>query len=66
MMRLERSNEKISMANQCHIPSLEAKIKATSKNVIPAKAGIQKGLRLLDSRLLGSDKLIINRGPLKN
>jgi hypothetical protein len=47
-----------------HNPPLSP-LKATSKNVIPAKAGIQKGLRLLDSRLLGSDKLIINRGPLK-
>ena len=31
---------------------------ATSKNVIPAKAGIQNLLYLLDSRLRGSDKLI--------
>jgi len=37
---------------------------ATSKNVIPAKAGIHKFLRLLDSRLRGSDKLGIIRGSL--
>jgi tetratricopeptide (TPR) repeat protein len=35
---------------------------ASSKNVIPAKAGIQKLLTLLDPRLRGSDKLIIIRG----
>ena len=45
---------------------------ATSKNVIPAKAlhhmvfrakaGIHKILTLLDSRLRGSDKLVIVRG----
>jgi hypothetical protein len=40
-------------------------IKGSSKNVIPAKAGIQKVLRSLDSRLRGSDELIINRGYLK-
>ena len=39
-------------------------IKATSKNVIPAKAGIQKLLTSLDSRLRGSDKLIIIRSSL--
>jgi hypothetical protein len=39
-------------------------LKATSKNVIPAKAGIQKRLTSLDSRLRGSDKLIIIRGSL--
>jgi hypothetical protein len=39
--------------------------KATSKNVIPAKAGIQKRLTSLDSRLRGSNKLIIIRGSLK-
>ena len=39
-------------------------IKATSKNVIPAKAGIQKPVTLLDSRLRGSDKFIIIRGSL--
>ncbi len=38
--------------------------KATSKNVIPAKAGIHKLLTLLDSRLRGSDKLEIIRGSL--
>ena len=42
------------------------KVKATSKNVIPAKAGTQKLLTLLDSRLRGSDKLIIIRGSLKS
>jgi len=41
-------------------------IKATSKNVIPAKAGIQKLLTSLDSRLRGSDKLIIIRASFKN
>ena len=40
-------------------------IQATSKNVIPAKAGIQKLMTLLDSRLRGSDELISNRGSLK-
>jgi hypothetical protein len=39
--------------------------KATSKNVIPAKAGIQKFLTSLDSRFCGSDELIIMRGSLK-
>jgi len=37
---------------------------AISKNVIPAKAGIQKLFTSLDSRLRGSDKLIIIRGSL--
>jgi hypothetical protein len=37
-------------------------IKAIFKNVIPAKAGIQKLLRSLDSPLRRSDKLIIIRG----
>jgi prepilin-type N-terminal cleavage/methylation domain-containing protein len=41
-------------------------IKDTSKNVIPAKAGIHKLLILLDSRLRGSDKLGIIRGSLKS
>jgi hypothetical protein len=41
-------------------------LKATSKNVIPAKAGIQKPVTLLDSRLRGSDKVIIIRGSLKS
>jgi len=36
--------------------------KTTSNIVIPAKAGIQKVLKSLDSRLRGSDKLIIIRG----
>jgi uncharacterized protein YbaP (TraB family) len=40
-------------------------IKATSKNVIPAEAGIQKILISLDSRLRGSDELVIIRGSLK-
>ena len=39
-------------------------LKATSKNVIPAKAGIQNPLISLDSGLRGSDKLIIIRGSL--
>jgi len=38
---------------------------ATSKNVIPAKTGIYKLLKLLDSRLRGSDKFGIIRGSLK-
>jgi len=46
-----------------NIPS-PLKIKATSKNVIPAKAGIHKLLTLLDSRLRGSDKLVMIRGSL--
>ena len=33
-----------------------------SKNVIPKQAGIQNQSKLLDSRLLGSDKLGIIRG----
>jgi hypothetical protein len=37
---------------------------ATSKNVIPTKAGIQKLLTILDSRLRRSDKLVIIRGIL--
>jgi hypothetical protein len=37
---------------------------ATSKIVIPAKAGIQKLLISLDSFLRGSDKWIIIRGSL--
>jgi hypothetical protein len=40
--------------------------KGSSKNVIPAKAGIQNHLKLLDSRLRGSDGLGIIRGSLKN
>jgi hypothetical protein len=38
---------------------------ASSKNVIPAKAGIHNILKLLDSRFHGSDKLEIIRGSLK-
>jgi cytochrome c peroxidase len=41
---------------------MKIKTKATSKNVIPVKTGIQKPLTSLDSRLRGSDKLIIIRG----
>ena len=41
-------------------------IKDSSKNVIPAKAGIQNKLKLLDSRLRGSDRLEIIRGTHKN
>jgi hypothetical protein len=37
---------------------------ATSKNVIPAKAGIHKFLTLLDSRLRRSDKFGVIRGSL--
>jgi len=40
-------------------------IKGSSKNVIPAQAGIQNYSKLLDSRLRGSDKLGIIRGSLK-
>jgi hypothetical protein len=40
--------------------------KGTSKKVIPAKAGIQKPLPSLDSRLRGSDELIIIRGTHKS
>ena len=43
----------------------EFKLKGTSKNVIPVKTGIQKPLISLDSRLRGSDKLVIIRGSLK-
>jgi len=39
-------------------------LKATSNNVIPAKAGIHKLLILLDPRLRGSDKLEIITGSL--
>ncbi len=39
--------------------------KPTSKNVIPAKVGIQKSLIILDSRLRGRDKFGIIRGSLK-
>jgi hypothetical protein len=41
-------------------------LKATSKNVIPAEAGTQKILISLDSRLRGSDELVIVRGSLKS
>jgi hypothetical protein len=40
-------------------------LKITSKNVIPAKAGIQKLLTSLDSRLRKSDELIVIRGSLE-
>jgi hypothetical protein len=42
------------------------KIKAFSKNVIPAQAGIHNILKSLDSRFRGSDKLEIIRGYLKS
>jgi hypothetical protein len=42
-----------------------ATLKATSKNVIPPKAGIQKPLIILDSRLRGGDEFGILRGSLK-
>ena len=48
------------------LPYPEEKVKATSKNVIPSKAGIHKLLTLLDSRLRGSDKLGIIRGYINN
>ena len=48
-----------------HCEMKKARLKATSKNVIPAKAGIQKLLTLLDSRLRGSDKFIITRDSLR-
>jgi hypothetical protein len=44
---------------------VKVQLKAASNNVIPAKAGIQKLLKSLDSRLRGSDKLIIIKGSLK-
>ena len=40
-------------------------LKGSSKNVIPAEAGIQKVLKSLDSRLRGSDELRIIGGSLK-
>ena len=40
-------------------------MKVASENVIPVKTGIQKPLISLDSRLRGSDKLVIIRGSLK-
>jgi hypothetical protein len=40
-------------------------LEATSKNVIPAKAGIQKPFTSMDSRLRGSDNLIIIKGSLE-
>jgi hypothetical protein len=46
-------------------PSITRKFKAASKNVIPAKAGIQKLLISPDSLLRGGDKWIIIRGSLK-
>ncbi len=39
-------------------------IMGSSKNVIPAKAGIKNQPKLLDSRLRGSDRLAIIRGTL--
>ena len=40
-------------------------ITGSSKNVIPAQAGIQNQSKLLDSRLRGSNRLAIIRGTLK-
>jgi len=53
------SNTKAQSSN------FETKLKATSKNVIPAKAGIHNKMKLLDSRLRGSDRIGIIRGCLK-
>jgi len=47
------------------LSSLFLLLEATSKNVIPAKAGIHKLLTLLDSRLRGNGKLGIFRGSFK-
>jgi hypothetical protein len=52
--------------DHCHEVTVQFLIKATSKNVIPVKTGIQKPLTSLDSRLRGSDKLIIIRGSLND
>jgi len=48
----------------CRMRNQFLKFKASSKNIIPAKAGIYRFLTLLDSRLRGSDKLGIIRGSL--
>ena len=44
--------------------SWRVSIKGSSKNVIPAKAGIHNMLEFLDSRLRGSDRIWIIRGSL--
>jgi hypothetical protein len=54
---------KLGYRNTLQQPS---RIKVTSKNVIPAKAGIQKFSTSLNYRFCGSDELIIIRGSLKN
>jgi hypothetical protein len=60
------TNVKIQMTNKALISNAKTQIfKGASKNVIPVKTGIQKPLTSLDSRLRGSDKLIIIRGSLK-
>ena len=55
--------------NDAHIVNKSPRLlslKGTSKNVIPAKAGIQSPLTSLASRLPRSDKLIIIRGSLNS
>jgi hypothetical protein len=52
------------MAPQDNLYDATLYIMATSKNVIPAKAGIHKRLKLLDSHLSGSNRLRIIRGSL--
>jgi hypothetical protein len=51
----------------CGIPNVDCGMepRITSKNVIPAKAGIQKLLTALDSRLRKSDELMVVRGSLE-
>jgi len=53
----------LGTAESCRI--IEKYLRATSKNVIPAKAGIQNLLTSLDSRRCESDKWAIIRDPLK-
>jgi hypothetical protein len=48
-------NDKVQMSN----------LKVTSKNVIPAKAGIQNVLKSLDSCFRRSDEFGIIRGSVK-
>jgi len=63
------SNVKAQSSNEIEMSNFKKpifKLKATSKNVIPVKTGIQKPLTSLDSRLRGSDKLIIIRGSLNH
>jgi len=45
---------------------LGLRVKATSKNVIPGKPGIQNFLKSLDSCFRRSDEIGIIRGSLKN